>query len=176
MYNFKSKKTLLIIVSIISVWSMTMSGCKDKKEDDPKPVIEAPKPLFKFTSNGKDFKGIASESFADTLTDVSKDKMIEIITYNADSSEGLQFLIKARATGTYLLNTPTTTYGSQVFNYFNPSQIYESIAGTVTITKYDLANKKISGTFEIKLGRSSKSTIVEKENTKGEFNDVKFTK
>lgn len=109
-------------------------------------------------------------------TDVSKDKMIEIITYNADSSEGLQFLIKARATGTYLLNTPTTTYGSQVFNYFNPSQIYESIAGTVTITKYDLANKKISGTFEIKLGRSSKSTIVEKENTKGEFNDVKFTK
>ncbi len=176
MFKFNSKKPFLIITSIISIWAMTMASCDEKKkEDDPKPV-ETPGPLFKYTSNGKDFIGVAAYTTADTLFVPDNNKLIEILAGNADESESLQFLIDARSAGTFLINAPNATYDNKVLYYFDPFQIYEAISGTVTISKYDLVNKKISGTFSLNLGQNSSSTTILKVITNGVFNDVPFNK
>lgn len=153
-----------------------MAWCKEKdKSDDVKP-IEVPGPLFKFTSNGKDFAGVATFRNADTITVLPNNKLTEIFTYNADESEGLQFLIAARKVGSYAINDQNVTYTNLVFNYFNPKKTLEAVSGTGTITKYDLVNKKLSGTFSLNLGLSNFEPTITKVVTNGVFNDIKFTK
>lgn len=54
----------------------------------------------------------------------------------------------------------------------SPDDIFTSVSGKINLTKVDLVNKKISGTFDFTLARLALETV---SISNGSFNDLEFT-
>ncbi|SFN04741.1 hypothetical protein SAMN05421594_0626 [Chryseobacterium oleae] len=156
-YNQKAMKSFLLTISLIGI----LSSCKDKNSDTDPTLPQA-------TQTGADTGGalvngkiwvskiekstVAALGNNTTYTFVNNEYSLKIHLRNAENPSGntIQLLLVSNqdfAVGDYPLNE--NDHGL----YYDSSKIYatdhENI-GTLSITKFDKANKIISGTFSFK--------------------------
>lgn len=97
-----------------------------------------------------------------------------VITGISISGESVIVTVKGDMEKTYELNTPalkTECFATYKASLTGTDDSYASLTGKVILTKVDKTKNLVSGTFEFSV---SKLSILTKQITKGEFNDVTF--
>ena len=98
-----------------------------------------------------------------------------VITGTSALGEVLVITIKGNSPDLYELNLTSlecnATYKKSALST-STEDIYNSISGRVNLTKVDMVNKKISGTFDFTLVKLSVETVSVSEGT---FNDLEFS-
>lgn len=91
------------------------------------------------------------------------------------TGEVLEITINGNTPGVYELNLTKqeclAIYKKGGINT-SPSDFFTSVSGKVNLTKVDLANKKISGTFDFNCAQLSLQTVIV---SNGSFNDLSYT-
>lgn len=139
-------KTIKVLLLVLSICSLSL-GCK--KDSMPKPTQTGANNMYAKV-NGQPWKpkgciGGCSEAFG-----VSYDNRINfgVSGRNSDQNIGITIVLRnLKAIGTYELSSTNLDFGALDNSDSNFITTLNN-KGTVTITKLDLDNKIISGTFE----------------------------
>lgn len=148
------KKLLVLLVAV----TMVMASCK--KDSDT---------VHKLSAN------IGGKSWVANLRVTNLTGNVFTITGTSLSGEMLVITIFGNTQDTYQFSVNeqkcALVYKKAGINS-SPSDIYTGISGTITLTKVDMVNKKISGTFDF---TCSGLAIIPLSIKSGSFNDLDFT-
>ena len=178
MKTINPRKAFLILGSILLVWATIMVGCKDKKETEIPTPPENTTPLFAYKVNGKLFTAALADSYADTTLKQGK-RIIRVIATNSANTDGITLEFENKAVGSYMLNTNVGgIITNQAFysKFTAPDTTFESVSGTVNISKYDLATKQLSGTFSFSAKKLFSSQAASKIITEGIITNIDLAK
>ena len=95
-----------------------------------------------------------------------------VINGSALSGSSLIVTVNGTSVGTYNLALTAFDCSAAYTKSVSEPIPYASITGTVTISKVDATNKKVSGTFEFSMLRNLSDNI---QITKGSFTDIAYT-
>jgi hypothetical protein len=170
-----SSKTSMKNILIVLTCLLIVAGCKKSVDELPE-VTQSGANTFGLKLNGEfwvpqKFAGINAPILKAQLTGSNVNDLL--ITAQNFASEPLEsqfnlYIKNITGPGTFQLNQNTDIYPSAAVNYayyvrrkINPLNEWITTAqytGTVTITKWDLTNNIVSGTFEFRAGSMDNST------------------
>lgn len=164
--NMTSYKKILVLISMVSLLGIVSCQKDDsgtfEEENIPQPAAFT----YKASINGTAWVATQNISLLVKNSSSSPSKEMRVL---ANSSDGKQLSIKLSdastgvsgdgiAVKTYSLVKGGATDVS--FSYsVNGSNVYTGAYGTVTITKSDAANKKLTGTFSCTLYKAAGDTL-----------------
>lgn len=171
------KKTSIILIILSAFLAFTFSSCKDD-DGDGIPDILNTKLTMKI--NGTEWKSMFRQT---NLAVKDNFKVFTILATNGVSkTEGSSILITIRGDEEKSYDLSTTIVGGALECEIVYKESYSAStddafvgsSGTVTLTEIDTENKKISGTFEFTVHRSSnvQETLTI---TDGQFQDLRYT-
>lgn len=189
MRNFK-----FFILPLIIIATFCLNSCGEIEPLDGDLIKENPDPetagIFKVDFDGKTFVATAVEASV-------SDSYIAISGIKTSTGELVQIALPAPYTkvGTYTWNSMSAAGGIMILTYISSdatdaftsapkdsggaSDFPEYIdTATITISKIDVTNKKISGTFQftgVRFKDQAETTVETKVFTNGSFTDISFT-
>jgi hypothetical protein len=155
---------------LFAIGSTLLFACEKDKDDDknPSPTEEE---TYSVKLNGFSFTPAMGDVYVDTFRN-GTDFITQIIADKGDESVVLQF--KGNSVGTYSQAGPTGNTNDVAVYYKGLDSVFvcrnSTGGGTLTITKYDIASSKVSGTFSFKAKSSFSPEI--KDFTEGTFSNV----
>lgn len=148
------KRLLVLMLAVVSI----MVSCS--KDSD--------------SVNNKLSAKIDGENWNATLRVTNLTGEIFVITGTSTTGEVMVITINGKVPDLYELSLTSlkcnATYKKSAL-ITSASDIYNSVSGKVNLTKVDIENKKISGTFEFTMAKLSSQTI---SVSNGSFNDLEF--
>lgn len=160
-----NKPTLkLTCITVFTIGLITsISSCKkDSDTNTPTPVVVDTAVYFDCKIGGVELLDDAR------FADYSGTGLTRIIAQ--DGFKLIRIDFPAEATGTFTLNN---TNNNVITFVDSVGTVYKSTSGTITVSKYEKNNQKISGTFS-GVVKQEGGTIT-KNVTEGKFNNVKVT-
>lgn len=162
-----NKINLILFFAIVS--TILISCGEDDKDTIPTPTT--PVETFSAKINGVSYNPAIEDVYVDTLID-GGDYITQIIADKGTESIVLQF--EGKIAGTYIQSGPTSNPNDVAIYYKGTDSAFvctnSAGGGTLTITKYDVANNKVSGTFSFK-GKTFGSSVI-KTISEGTFENV----
>lgn len=148
------KRLLIYVIVVLTVIS---GSCKKDSNDDGTPA----------TKMGCKIDGTAWSS---TIRySYHYDSKFSITATTLDG-KGIELVIFGDTPGTYKLGLGQIQF-SGAYGTIATNDVYAAISGTVVLTKVDITNKTISGTFEFS---ATKNLTETKTITNGTFNDLSY--
>ena len=157
-------KTILTLAIIVS-----LASCKKKSTDDPTPTSVSES--FSVKINGVLFSPDVANVYVDTFTQSGK-FITQIIADKGENSLVLQF--NGKTANTYTQSAPNDHPMDVAIYYVGVDSTFicsnSAGGGTLNISKYDVANGKVSGTFSFKAESFFGNEL--KTFTEGKFENV----
>jgi len=169
MFKFKSNQSMKI-KSILFLASVVFLGaCSKSKTDNPNPATD--KESFSVKINGVAFSPNVANVYVDTFMQSGK-FITQIIAQEGDKSLVLQF--NGSIPNTYTQSAPTDYPMDVAIYYIGTDSTFicsnSAGGGTLSISKYDKVNSKVSGTFSFKAEEFFSNDL--KTFTEGNFENV----
>lgn len=96
---------------------------------------------------------------------------------SAETGEYLNLIIRGNEVKSYNLSVTLVGGEFECTANYKPSasgnEVYTGTQGTISLTKVDLENKKISGTFNFTVAKTGEPSVT-KQISNGEFNDLTY--